>query len=187
MARRRHIDVTARSSGAPDAVWTLLADGATWPAWSPIEASALERAGESSPEGPGAIRRFRHGRTVGRDEILEAVPGRRLAYRSLSGLPVRDYRAEVDLEPGPEGTEIRWRASFQPRLLGTGWLLERGIDRFLRGCAQAGRAGRRCRRGHADEAAQASGSATVTIPAAALRRRASEVIRTAPSDAARAT
>ena len=120
MARRRHIDVTARSSGAPDAVWTLLADGATWPVWSPIEASALERAGESSPEGPGAIRRFRHGRTVGRDEILEAVPGRRLAYRSLSGLPVRDYRAEVDLEPGPEGTEIRWRASFQPRLLGTG-------------------------------------------------------------------
>ena len=124
----------ARSSAGPGAVWALLADGATWPAWSPIEAFELERAGDPPPEGPGAIRRFRRGRTVGRDEIVEALPGRRLAYRSLSGLPVRDYRAEVDLAPGPGGTEIRWRASFEPKLPGTGRLLERGIEDFLRGC-----------------------------------------------------
>jgi hypothetical protein len=48
---------------------------------------------------------------------------------------VRDYRAEVGLDPTPEGTRIRWRASFEPKLPGSGRLLERGIGDFLRGCA----------------------------------------------------
>jgi len=117
-------------------VFGLLADGASWPRWSPIESFQLERPGDPPPEGPGAIRVFRRGRTTGRDQIVEAVPGRRLAYVSLSGLPVRDYRATVDLQPARDGTEIRWRASFLPRVPGTGRLLERGLGRFLDQCAR---------------------------------------------------
>lgn len=39
----------------------------------------------------------------------------------LSGLPVRDYRAEVMLRPAGRGTDIRWRSTFSRsagRLLG---------------------------------------------------------------------
>ena len=77
---------------------------------------------------------FGRGRTTGRDEVREVVPDRRFAYASISGMPVRDYRAEVELEEEPDGTVIRWRASFLPKVPGTGWLVERGIHRFLDGC-----------------------------------------------------
>ncbi|MFL6241439.1 MAG: SRPBCC family protein, partial [Acidimicrobiia bacterium] len=95
----------------------------------------LERAGDPPPEGVGAIRVFRRGKTTGRDQIVEIVPGRRFAYVSLSGLPVRDYRAHIDLEPDGAGTTIRWQASFAPKVVGTGWLLERGLRSFLGECA----------------------------------------------------
>ena len=133
---RRHIAETNHSTASPDAVFALLVDGNTWPQWSPIESFELERAGEPPPEGVGAIRVFRRGRTTGRDQIVEIVPGRRFGYVSLSGLPVRDYRAHVDLEPDGDGTTIRWQASFAPKVVGTGWLLERGLRRFLGECAR---------------------------------------------------
>jgi hypothetical protein len=132
---RRHIEVTKHSTASPDAVFALLADGNTWPSWSPIESFELERAGDPPPEGVGAIRMFRRGRTTGRDQIVEIVPGRRFGYVSLSGLPVRDYRAHIDLDPEGAGTTIRWQASFAPKVPGTGWLLERGLRRFLCECA----------------------------------------------------
>jgi uncharacterized protein YndB with AHSA1/START domain len=128
------IDVSAQSQASAESVFSLLADGATWPLWSPIESFELERQGDPPPEGVGAIRVFRRGRTTGRDQIVEVVPGRRLSYVSLSGPPVRDYRAEIDLEPTQEGTVIRWRATFSPKIVGTGWLLERGLGRFLDQC-----------------------------------------------------
>ena len=133
--RRRHIEATQHSEAAPASLFALLIDGQTWPRWSPIEAFELERPGDPPPEGVGAIRVFRRGRTTGRDEIVEVVPARRLSYRSLSGLPVRDYRAHVDLEPDGDGTAIRWEASFAPKLPGTGRLLERGLRRFICECA----------------------------------------------------
>jgi uncharacterized protein YndB with AHSA1/START domain len=133
--RRRHIEATAHSDAAPDAVFALLADGATWPRWSPIESFELERPGNPPPEGPGAIRVFRRGRTVGRDQLVDVVPGERLVYVSLSGVPVRDYRGEVELTPSLAGTDIKWQASFTPKVPGTGWLLERGLRRFLGECA----------------------------------------------------
>ncbi len=134
--RRRHIDVRAHSDGAPDAVFALLADGTTWPRWSPIESFELERHGNPPPEGPGAIRVFRRGRTVGRDQLVDVVPAERLVYVSLSGMPVRDYRGEVELSPAGGGTDIRWQASFAPKVPGTGWLMERGLRRFLEQCAR---------------------------------------------------
>jgi hypothetical protein len=132
---RRHIHIEAHSQATPDAVYRLLADGASWPRWSPIESFELERPGGPSPEGVGAVRVFRRGRTTGRDQVVELIPGRRLAYHSLSGLPVRNYHAQVDLRPTPHGTAITWHASFLPKIPGTGPLLARGLRRFLDQCA----------------------------------------------------
>jgi Polyketide cyclase / dehydrase and lipid transport len=131
----RHIHVTAETSASPAAVFALLTDGSTWPAWSPIESVELEKEGIPPPEGVGAIRRNRRGRVTGRDEIVEIVPGRRFAYRSLSGLPVRDYQAAVELSETNGETRIDWRSSFAPKVPGTGWLMERGLRKFLQDCA----------------------------------------------------
>jgi Polyketide cyclase / dehydrase and lipid transport len=134
--RRRHIEVTKQSNAPRHAVFALLVDGSTWPLWSPIESFELERPGDPPPEGVGAVRVFRRGRTTGRDGIVEVDPDRRFSYVSLSGLPVRDYLASVELEVDGGGTTISWKASFAPKFPGTGWLLERGLRRFLDRCVQ---------------------------------------------------
>ncbi|HEU5107320.1 MAG TPA: SRPBCC family protein [Micromonosporaceae bacterium] len=129
------IDVTARSSAPAERVYALLADGATWPAWSPLGSFRLERPGADAAEGVGAIRVFRTGRFTSREEIVELVEGRRLGYALLSGLPLRGYRANVDLTPGPDGTVIRWRSVFTAKVPGTGWLFAWALGTFIRRCA----------------------------------------------------
>ena len=133
--RRQCVEIEVHTPAAAATVYALLRDGASWPIWSPIESFELERTGVDEPEGIGAIRVFRKGRVNGRDVIAELVPGRRFAYRHFSGLPVRDYRGEIDLEPDAGGTRIRWRTSFLPRWPGTGGLLRLGIRRFISQCA----------------------------------------------------
>jgi hypothetical protein len=133
---RRQIEIEAKSDAPREQIYALLIDGATWPAWSPIQEFELEREGDAPPEGVGAIRVYESGRTTGRDETTELVEGRHFGYRSLSGLPVRDYRGSVDLEDDGAGTRIVWRSSFDPKVPGTGAILERGITKFLRECAE---------------------------------------------------
>jgi hypothetical protein len=130
MASQR-IEHRATTTADPVTVYALLRDGATWPTWGPIDSFELEREGDGEREGVGAVRVFRGGRVVGRDQIVELVPDRRFAYRHTSNLPVRDYRGEVDLEPTPEGTAIRWVSTFEPKYPGTGWLLRRGLNGFV--------------------------------------------------------
>jgi uncharacterized protein YndB with AHSA1/START domain len=130
----RHINVNAKSSASPEAIYSLLIDGATWPCWSPIETFELEHEGDPAPEGVGAIRAFRRGRTTGRDEILELVPARRIRYASLSGVPVRDYVGTVELEPVDDGTIVHWDALFTAKVPGTGVVVERALRRFLERC-----------------------------------------------------
>jgi len=130
--RRLDIHVTAHTPATAAVVYALLAEGASWPSWSPIDSVELETPGDPPPEGIGAIRVNRRGRTTGRDQILELVPNRRIAYATLSGLPIRDYVGEVDLEPAPGGgTTIRWHSSFLPKPRGTGRIMQLGLRRFL--------------------------------------------------------
>jgi hypothetical protein len=131
MAHRQHIHIEVHACAQANAVYGLLRDGASWPRWTSIDSFELARAGEREPEGLGAIRIFRKGKVVGRDQIAELLPDRRFSYLHLSGLPVEEYRADVDLEPNAEGTIIRWHVSFSPKVLGTGWLLRWGIERFV--------------------------------------------------------
>lgn len=134
MVRPCFIDVQVHTRASPQAVYALLRDGASWPAWTSIDSFQLEQAG--APDGTGAIWNFRKGRVTGRDQIAELVPDQRFSYRHLSGLPVRDYRGDVDLEPTGDGTRIHWRVSFTPPLPGTGRLWRWGIERFTRQNAQ---------------------------------------------------
>jgi uncharacterized protein YndB with AHSA1/START domain len=124
------LEVGARSSAPPEVVFEVLADGARWQDWAgpTVPRSRWEREGVPPPGGVGAVRRLGRGPFGASEEILAYDPPRRLSYTVLSGLPVRTYRADVDLEPDGDGTRIRWRATFEPKLPGTGALLER----FLR-------------------------------------------------------
>ncbi|GAB3980315.1 SRPBCC family protein [Plantactinospora veratri] len=96
--------------------------------------AGLLRAGTPRPGragGVGAIRIFRTGWLTSRERVVERVPDRRFSYELLSGLPLRDYRADVDLTPERGGTSIRWHSTFAARVPGTGWLYRRALHRFI--------------------------------------------------------
>ncbi len=139
---RIEIEVVARSSADAASLFALLADGASWPDWSPIGSVELEAPGEGAPEGPGAIRVFRTGLVRSREQLVEVDPPSRLSYVLLSGLPVRHYRADVTLEAVDGGTVVRWHSGFNPKIPGTGWFFRRFLGTVIRRCA-TGLAGRR--------------------------------------------
>ena len=117
---RQRIEHTATTSADPTAVYALLRDGATWPVWGKLDSFELERPGEGEPEGLGAVRIFRQGKVEGRDTVAELVENRRFSYTHESKLPVKNYRADIDLTPRDGGTEIRWVSQFDPKYPGHG-------------------------------------------------------------------
>jgi hypothetical protein len=137
---RQVIDVRARSAASPRDLFGVLTNGRSWPEWGIWTRFDLERPGEAAPEGRGAVRVFTSrsfGRTVvSREEITELVPDRLVGYRLLSGLPMRDYRARVELTPDGDGTQVGWHAEFDRATPGLTWLYRRVMTRFLADTAQ---------------------------------------------------
>ena len=126
------IDRTATTAADPSAVYALLADGSTWPGWSPIGSFELIEPGDGTPEGLGAVRLFTTGRVKSRERVVERTPGETFSYVLEAGLPLRDYRAVVTLAPSrTAGTSIRWRSTFRAKVPGTGWLYRRQLGNFI--------------------------------------------------------
>lgn len=134
---RQHVEATAWSAAPPAVVYGLLVDGSTWPTWSGHDAAELVERGEGDGDGVGAVRVLHRGRTRSRERIVELVPDRRLGYELISGLPLRDYRADVDLTPERGGTAIRWSSDFVPQWPGTGRLYRLALTRFMRTAAES--------------------------------------------------
>jgi hypothetical protein len=125
------IEQHATAKAPPATVFALLADGSTWPEWSPIDSFELVESGNGTPEGVGAIRIFRTGRIASRERVVVLTPDKLFSYELVSGLAVRDYRAVVRLEPSGESTAIHWRSTFRPKVPGTGWIYTRQLGRFI--------------------------------------------------------
>ncbi len=130
------IDETATTGADPASVYALLADGSTWPEWSPIGAFELIEPGAGSPEGPGAVRLFTTGRHQSRERVVTCEPGQAFAYVLEAGLPLRDYKAVITLTPAAGGTSINWRSTFRPKVPGTGWLYRRELGKFIKGTVE---------------------------------------------------
>jgi Polyketide cyclase / dehydrase and lipid transport len=127
------IEVRAHAHASPQQVWTVLADTASWADWAPFDEVTVEKGHEI-----GEIRRLRSGRITTRERIVGFEPPRRYVYEIISGLPIRDYVAEVLFSPlAGDGTEVRWQARFRPKIPGTGWVLKRLLQGAVRKGADA--------------------------------------------------
>lgn len=131
------ISADADSTAPIDVVWAALVDTRSWPTWAPQDEAWLDREGSPDPEGVGAVRRFRTGRWLVREEVVAFDPPHDFSYRLLSGLPLRDYVATVRLDERAGGTRITWRATFRPTYPGTGPLLRRRMRLLLEDIAGA--------------------------------------------------
>jgi hypothetical protein len=129
------IDAKTHSRAPRDVLWNILADGGSWSQWGPWTKSELDREGSPPPGGVGSIKRLARGWMTLREEVTEFEPPSRYGYRLLSGLPVRDYRAQVTLSDAADGTEIHWHSEFDVRFPGTGGLVRRSLQRAVRDVA----------------------------------------------------
>jgi hypothetical protein len=140
MSRPRSFTVHAASPALPASVFAVLADGASWADWAGplVSRSRWARTGTPPPEGVGAVRELGRPPLATREEIVEYVLDRRLAWTVRGGgLPVRDYHVAVDLVPtATGGTGAVWTGTFRPAVPGTGRLTEAALRRVLTGFAR---------------------------------------------------
>lgn len=133
-------DITATSSAPVDVVFDVIADAPGWSRWNrSIGRAEWEVEGDPRPGGVGAVRTLGAARgPVSRERIVAFEPPRHLAYVIDSGpVPVRDYRADVRLEPTPEGgTTIRWTGTWSTRVPGVSGFLTRMVRGFAIGAAR---------------------------------------------------
>jgi uncharacterized protein YndB with AHSA1/START domain len=102
-----------------EVVWSLLADANSYPRWGPWNDGGYQPPGEG-PSRMGSVQWFRFGRrTTSVEKVLEIEAPRRLVYTVISGIPVKNYRAEVTLTPRvPKGTSIHWTATWDKTFMG---------------------------------------------------------------------
>jgi uncharacterized protein YndB with AHSA1/START domain len=124
---------TGRIVEAPiDVVWDMVADARSYRTWTAMTASTLEREGDDTPDGVGAIRNFGTGNVLSREEVVAFEPPTHLGYVLLAGLPIENYRADVRLVPlGPRSCRVTWVGEFDCRRP-TGFVMTRFL-RFVLG------------------------------------------------------
>jgi uncharacterized protein YndB with AHSA1/START domain len=127
----KEIEVRQVVPAPPPVVFASLLDRSRWPAWSGHDAFEPVQPGAAGPYDVGSIGLLQSGRRVMREQIVEVVPERRIGYTLLAGLPLRGYRADFDLTPVGEGTEVRWHSSFDAPP-GLGWIYVAALRRFTR-------------------------------------------------------
>jgi hypothetical protein len=129
----KHRIETAVTSNAPRSrVWEVLDQADRWHEWGPWRTTGLEREGNPPPGGTGAIRVLKAPGMTLREEIVAHEPQSHHAYEVLSGLPVRNYHADVRLsgdEAGP--TEISWIAEFDGSFPGAGTAMKLFLGRAI--------------------------------------------------------
>ncbi|ANN16302.1 hypothetical protein SD37_12015 [Amycolatopsis orientalis] len=129
MAKIQRISAKGHTSASPDAVYALLLDREHWPDWSPLGKFRLLEKGDQN--GLGAVGVFSTNGVNACEEVIALEPGKRFGYTLRKGMPLRDYRAYVDLTPARGGTDIHWHASFTAKIPGTGGLYRRFLGSFF--------------------------------------------------------
>jgi hypothetical protein len=137
---RHSVEARARSEADRERVWEVLADVPRWSEWGPWTTTELDREGTPAPGGVGAVRLLKRFPMTLREQLTVYEPPERMAYELLSGLPLRDYRAEVKLAADGDGTEVHWRSEFEA-LPGVGelfrWQLQRAFEDIVSRLARA--------------------------------------------------
>jgi hypothetical protein len=126
------IEASAHSRASRDAVWALVRDITTWQDWGSWSSTTIETpAPGDDPQGVGVVRRLRQAPVTSIERVVEIVPGVRLGYELVSGLPFENYNAQIILSDGADGgTDITWRAEFDVKAMVRGNISRKLLERF---------------------------------------------------------
>lgn len=119
--RRVSVEACARSKASPAVVYEVAKDSSRYHEWSMIGSFEHVRSGQGERYGVGSQRIYRTWPLRLFEEVTELIPGRRISYVVLSGMPFRNYRSSVDITLADGGgSEIRWHSTFDPIFPGSG-------------------------------------------------------------------
>lgn len=122
---------TARKTvSAPiDVVWRVLSDHEGMHNWAPGISAQVTSTGATDVNGVGAVRRITGPLPMPAivEEITAFEPGRRLSYKALAGVPLRNYHGDVVLEAAGDGTAISYTVSADQRVP----LVEKALTRVI--------------------------------------------------------
>jgi uncharacterized protein YndB with AHSA1/START domain len=113
-----HATSTTTVSSPVDRVWEVLADHEGMSRWAPGLTVALRAEGATDRNGVGAVRVIDAPGPAPSivEEIVAFEPGRRLGYRALSGVPLKNYGGEVVLRDLGGRTEITYTITADERV-----------------------------------------------------------------------
>jgi uncharacterized protein YndB with AHSA1/START domain len=104
-----------REIGAPpETVFDILVDHRGYAGITPLRRSDLEREGDPSPNGVGAIRVLGAIGPPLREEVLTYEEPTRFSYKVLSGLPTSDHVGTVELTVRDGGTRMTYAVRVMP-------------------------------------------------------------------------
>ncbi len=124
-------------SRAPAAVlWPLVGEVARWTQWSWMTHAKLVHDGAPTPDAVGAVRNMGVGPVGSREEVVVWDPPCHLGYVLRSGVPVRNYRADVHLTEDATGTTVSWEGHFDALIPGSGPIMRAVLSRITAGFAR---------------------------------------------------
>jgi uncharacterized protein YndB with AHSA1/START domain len=93
-----------------DRVWSVLVDHEGMSSWAPGISATVTRPGDADPHGVGAVRRISTPLPMPAivEEVTAFEPRRRLAYKAVAGVPLRNYHGDVELAETGGGTAISY-------------------------------------------------------------------------------
>jgi uncharacterized protein YndB with AHSA1/START domain len=101
---------------SPETVFAVLTEHHLYAEITPMRKSVLERQGEPTPNGVGAIRVLSSVGPPLREEVIAYEAPHRFSYKLLSGAPVRDHVGTVELTPQDGGTKVVYAVHTTPTL-----------------------------------------------------------------------
>lgn len=125
--------LTREIKAPPEVVFGVLTDHRRYSEMTPLRKSELEREGEPTPNGVGAIRKLTAVGPPMREEVLAYEAPSRFSYTVLSGLPVRDHVGTVELSAADGGTKMVYALRTQPTLPVVGPVIVAVIKQAIKG------------------------------------------------------
>jgi uncharacterized protein YndB with AHSA1/START domain len=117
----------------PETVFEVLTDHRRYSELTPLRKSELEREGEPTPNGVGAIRKLSAVGPPLREEVIAYEEPSRFSYTLLSGLPVRDHVGTVELTPNGGGTKMVYAVRTQPTVPVVGGVVVAVVKQAIKG------------------------------------------------------
>lgn len=130
-AIHRRIDASVQT------VWDVVSDHAGYRGWTPLTSSELTIEGSPDHNGVGAVRKLGSWPKYSFERVVAFDAPNHLAYVLESGLPVREYRADVDLRPTTDGqgTILLYSARWESTPPGLGLAMQVLMRSILSGFA----------------------------------------------------